>query len=87
MKWLILCLALTGCATTKTVEYRMADVPEPPVLTSCVSATANLPDSAADGVVIESLFRDYLKCKSKNDEAIRALEAYRKPKSSTQDAK
>lgn len=87
MKWLlILTLVLSGCATTKT-EYRIADVPEPPVLTGCVSATANLPDNAADGTVIESLFRDYLKCKSKNDEAIRALEAYRKPKSSTQDAK
>jgi len=84
MKYVIaLCMALlvSGCATKPAgVEYRIADVPEPPVLTSCISATAGLPDSAADGKVIESLFNDYLNCKAKNEEALKALNAYRKPK-------
>ena len=75
---LIVALVLSGCATKPAVEYRMADVPEPPVLTSCISETAGLPDSASDGQVIRSLFSDYIQCKAKNEEALRALEAYRK---------
>lgn len=84
---LIAALVLSGCATKPAVEYRMADVPEPPVLTSCVSETAGLPDSASDGQVIQSLFSDYIQCKAKNEEALRALEAYRKPNTTTQGAK
>ena len=75
-------LLVAGCATKEPiVSYRIAEVPEPPVLTSCISATAGLPDSAADGKVIESLFNDYLNCKAKNEEALKALNAYRKSKS------
>lgn len=75
-------LLVAGCATKPAaVEFRIADVPEPPVLTSCISTTAGLPDTAEDGKVIESLFSDFIECKAKNEEALRALDAYRKSKS------
>lgn len=79
---LIMALVLTGCATTQqSVGNLIPDVPEPPVLTSCVSTAAELPDSASDGAYVDALVDDYVKCRDKNEQALKALDRYRKPKS------
>lgn len=76
---ILLVAGLTGCASVgKSVEYRIADVPEPPVLTSCVSSAAGLPDSAPDGAYVDALVDDYVKCRDKNEQALKALDRYRK---------
>lgn len=82
--WTALCifiilLVLSGCATTQGEGLRVVDLPEPPVLTECVSGVPGLPKDAADGTVIQTLFADYVECKAKQKEALRALDVYRKP--------
>lgn len=78
MALVAIALVLSGCAGKTRIEYRVVDLPEPPVLTSCTSTVSSMSDSASDGAVIQGLFSDYIKCKAKNEEALKALDAYRK---------
>lgn len=71
---------LTGCATTR-VEYRTADIPEPPVITRPALPTDGLTAGQDAGTVLQ-LHRETIKVlQSWGKELEEALNAYRKKSS------
>lgn len=75
----LLILLLAGCATTK-VEYRVADIPEPPVIQRPELPVLNTRPGDDAGVVIQ-LHRETIKLlQGYAKELEAALNAYRKPK-------
>lgn len=75
----LLILLLTGCATTQ-IEYRVADIPEPPVIVRPELPVLNTKPGDDAGTVLQ-LHRETIKLlQGYAKELEAALNAYRKPK-------
>lgn len=78
VKWLLLCLLLTGCAHKETI--RVSDWPEPPVINRPELPVLKIEKDMDPGTVIQ-LHRETIKVLQLwGLELEAALEAYRKPK-------
>lgn len=78
VKVLLLALLLAGCASAPTVEYRVAEIPEPPVITRPELPVLNMPSGADAGTVIQ-FHRETIKIlQAYAKELEAALNAYRK---------
>ena len=76
----LLILALTGCACKPVIEYRVADIPEPPVIQRPELPVLNSRSGDDAGTVIQ-LHRETIKLlQGYAKELEAALNAYRKPK-------
>jgi PBP1b-binding outer membrane lipoprotein LpoB len=81
VKALLLALLLTGCAAPKTqIEYRVADVPEPPVINRPDLPVLTITKDMDPGTIIQLHRETILVLKAWGLELEAALNAYRKPK-------
>lgn len=80
MKYLIIVLILAGCATKPQIEYRVAEIPEPPVITRPVLDVLDINTTMDPGTVLQLHRSTILKLKAWGLELETALDAYRKPK-------
>lgn len=69
---------LAGCATAPQVEYRVAPVPEPPVITRPELESINIDSSMDPGRILQAFRADIKKLQSTIMEYEKALDAYRK---------
>ena len=80
MKYLLIVLFLSGCACKPQIEYRVSDIPEPPVITRPVLDVLDINTTMDPGTVLQLHRSTILKLKSWGLELETALDAYRKPK-------
>lgn len=80
VKYILIAVLLTGCASTTKIEYRVADIPEPPIINRPELPVLNISSGDDPGFVIQ-LHRETIKIlQSYARELEVALDAYRKPK-------
>lgn len=80
VKLLLIVLLLSGCAAQTKIEYRVADVPEPPVMVRPDLPVLNIKPGDDAGFVIQ-MHRQTIKIlQSYAQELESALDVYRKPK-------
>jgi hypothetical protein len=76
----IILLVISGCACKPKIEYRVADIPEPPVITRPALDVLEINNIMDPGTIIQLHRSTILKLKSWGLELETALDAYRKPK-------
>jgi len=73
-------LLLSACACKPQIEYRTAEIPEPPAIQRPVLDTDALNTGADAGVVLQAHRSTIIKLKAWGLELEKALDAYRKTK-------
>ena len=71
-------LALAGCASAPKVEYRVADVPEPPRIERPVLDSLNIDYSMPVEQIVQAMREDIKKLQAAILQYEKALDAYRK---------
>jgi len=75
---LLAALVLTGCASKTTTEYRVLDVPEPPVIARPELDVLSINSSMDAGTIIQLHRQTIIRLKAWGLELEQALNAYRK---------
>ena len=75
---LICSLVLAGCCTAPRVEYRVADVPEPPVITRPDLGSLNITYSTPLEQIVQTMREDIKKLQAAFLKQEIALDVYRK---------
>lgn len=76
----IILLVISGCACKPQIEYRVADIPEPPKITRPALDVLEINNTMDPGTILQLHRSTILKLKAWGLELETALDAYRKPK-------
>lgn len=80
LSMLILSFSLIGCASKPVVEYRVADVPEPPKIQRPVLDSVNINSNMDPGTIIQTFRTDIKRLQATIKEYEAVLDSYRKDK-------
>ena len=72
MRWLLLCLLMTGCTDTIYITR----CPAPPPLSLTIYRTAALPETTSSATIIKTMTQDLLLCQDAEEQLRLILKGY-----------